>query len=82
MQEPRMHDTTDREKQGPEFGQPVPPPARSSNPHPSGVQVSNHRVSVVKRTHSIRIITTALIPNREAPELWTEDMVKAICAKI
>ena len=23
------------------------------------------------------VITTALIPNREAPELWTEDMVKA-----
>ncbi len=24
------------------------------------------------------VITTALIPNREAPELWTEDMVKAM----
>ncbi|MDA8747019.1 Re/Si-specific NAD(P)(+) transhydrogenase subunit alpha [Litoreibacter sp.] len=24
------------------------------------------------------LITTALIPNREAPELWTEDMVKAM----
>ena len=24
------------------------------------------------------MITTALIPNREAPELWTEDMVKAM----
>ncbi|MEM6303524.1 MAG: Re/Si-specific NAD(P)(+) transhydrogenase subunit alpha [Pseudomonadota bacterium] len=26
------------------------------------------------------VITTALIPNREAPELWTEDMVKAMKA--
>ena len=24
------------------------------------------------------VITTALIPNREAPELWTEDMVAAM----
>ncbi len=24
------------------------------------------------------VITTALIPNREAPELWTEDMVKSM----